>query len=86
MSMKQSKYEFNLLTDEAATEDYFADKTHEKIADTLCKIISDESSKVIIEKDFVHDVTLSYKQMFNEINVQLIDKGIIQKPSTMLDK
>ncbi len=47
---------------------------------------SDESSKVIIEKDFVHDVTLSYKQMFNEINVQLIDKGIIQKPSTMLDK
>jgi len=43
-NMNQNKYEFNLLNDEAATEDFFTDKTHEKIADTLCKIISNESS------------------------------------------
>lgn len=37
-------YEFNLLNDEAASKDFFTDKIHEKIADTLCRIISNESS------------------------------------------
>jgi hypothetical protein len=36
---KQNNHEFNLLTDEIVDEDYFEDKTHENVAETLYKIV-----------------------------------------------
>ena len=42
--MEEKNYSFNLLNDEAVKVDLFTDKTHERIAQTLCQVISNDNS------------------------------------------
>jgi hypothetical protein len=44
---EDKKYQFNILTEESSAEDLFEDKTHRKIAETLCGIIQDGNSEGI---------------------------------------
>ncbi|MCK5214499.1 MAG: hypothetical protein KAR05_04020 [Candidatus Omnitrophica bacterium] len=49
--MEDKKYDFSMLYDEAVAEDLFEDKTHEKVATTLCELVKseDKGSTIALE-------------------------------------